>query len=122
MNSKLNELGKEGEKIASLFLKNHGYQILHENYRYKYYEVDLIAKENNTIVFIEVKRRNSKKFGYPEQFVDATKKKNLRECANHFMSQIPDLTPLRFDIISIFWPKDADVSNADIVHFKDAFY
>lgn len=122
MNSKLNDLGKEGEQLAALFLEKKGYSILNLNYRFRHYEVDLIAKKGRMVVFVEVKRRKSKKFGYPEEFVNAQKKKNLKDCANHYMSQIPDLTPLRFDIISIYWPEEATEEEADIVHFEDAFY
>lgn len=122
MKSKLNELGKEGEKLASIFLQKKGFDIICMNYRHRHYEVDIIAQHGQTIVFIEVKRRNSKKYGPPEQFVNAQKRKNLQECANHYMAQIPELTPLRFDIISIYWPEGAEEDAADIVHFEDAFY
>lgn len=122
MNSKLTDLGKEGEQLATLFLENKGYIVLNINYRYKHYEVDVIAKKGNLIIFAEVKRRNSKKFGFPEQFVNHQKKKNLKECANHYMSLIKELTPLRFDIISIYWPDGCSQDEADIIHFEDAFY
>jgi len=121
MNSKLNDLGKEGEKLALFFLKNKGYKILNTNYRYKHYEIDIIAEKEKMIVFIEVKRRQYLKYGFPEYFVDAKKRENMRICAQHYMDQIKELTPLRFDIISIYVPHQ-NIEEAVIDHFEDAFY
>jgi putative endonuclease len=72
-----NELGKRGEEIAKEYLENKGYQILKMNWRHKRAEIDLIARHEKTLIFIEVKTRSSVDFGHPEEFVDWKKEKHL---------------------------------------------
>ena len=67
--------GKEGEKIAASFLKENGYRIIETNFRCVLGEIDIVAKENGELVFIEVKTRKSEKLGYPEQSVGIKKQK-----------------------------------------------
>jgi putative endonuclease len=67
--------GKDGEQIALAFLKNSGYRICETNFRCPLGEIDIIAREKNELVFIEVKTRKSSQLGYPEQAVGARKQK-----------------------------------------------
>lgn len=117
--SKHNELGKEGEILAQIFLQNLGYIILKTNYRIGYKEIDIIAKDKNTIVFVEVKYRSNKQYGMPEDFVSYAKKEHIKAAAQRYMDNIKDLTPSRFDVISILHLPGTEPS---IFHFKDAFY
>ena len=117
--SKHNELGKEGEILAQIFLQNLGYKILHLNYRVGHKEIDIIAQQEQVIVFVEVKYRSSKQYGMPEDFISKQKKQLIQSAAQAFMDKLTSLTPCRFDVISILHlPGTAP----EICHFKDAFY
>ena len=72
------ELGKFGEDIAGKFLENIGYKIIDKNFKTKFGEIDIIAKDKNTFVFIEVKTRNSDEYGAPQLAVNNYKKKRLK--------------------------------------------
>jgi putative endonuclease len=67
--------GKEGEKIAAAYLKKNGYRIIEINFRCPIGEIDIVAKEKNDLVFVEVKTRKSIDLGYPEQAVGIRKQK-----------------------------------------------
>lgn len=95
-------LGSNGEDIAENFLKAHGCTILNRNYRCKFGEIDIIAKEGKTIVFIEVKTRRSNRFGVPEEAVDYRKQKRLRLLASTYLAKYFSLShPCRFDVYAI---------------------
>lgn len=117
--SKHNELGKEGEILAQIFLQNLGYKILHLNYRVGHKEIDIIAQYDKIIVFVEVKYRSSKQYGMPEDFVSMQKKQHIKAAAQVFMDKIQNLTPCRFDVISILHLPQQE---PEICHFIDAFY
>jgi len=107
------QIGKDGEKEAINFLKKKGYRILFTNYRNSRREIDLIVQNNDTIVFIEVKKRKNAQFGTPETFVSEGQKKRIRKAAEHFLIKENWFGDIRFDIISI--------ENNEIIHFEDAF-
>lgn len=107
--------GEKGEQLAQEYLKNKGYHILYTNWRNKRAEIDLIAKDGNVIVFVEVKTRNNTAFGHPEDFVDTRKIKKMREAADAYIEQFDWKGELRFDVIAV------EQNNA-ITHFEDAFY
>jgi putative endonuclease len=96
------ETGKEGEQIAIAYLKKNGYQICESNFRCSLGEIDIIAKEKTELVFIEVKTRNSRKLGYPEQAVGARKQKKMSQLALWYL-QKKKLTGIsaRFDVVAI---------------------
>lgn len=73
MLSRQQQFGEKGESIAERHLKKRGYKILEKNYRTKVGEIDIIAKEKNTIVFVEVKTRRSWQFGNPKGAVTPAK-------------------------------------------------
>lgn len=112
---KTSQTGINGELAAQEFLKNSGYEILLINWRFKRSEIDIIAKDGNVVVFVEVKTRNSTSFGHPEDFVDTTKIKKMQEAADAYIEQFDWKGELRFDIIAI--EKDNKIT-----HFEDAFY
>jgi len=96
------QVGKKGEEAALRFLKRKGYRILQKNYVCKMGEVDLIAKENDTLVFIEVKTRTSTTFGPPQLAVNAAKQVQLSQAALCFLKEnkLEDVRA-RFDVIAI---------------------
>ena len=96
-----NKTGETAEKMALEHLINSGFVILHQNWLFGHWEVDLIASRDDTLHFIEVKTRRTKKFGYPEE--DVTKKKvtNLINTSEEFLYLYPEWKRIQFDILSI---------------------
>lgn len=114
-----NELGKLGEDLAVAFLLKEGYTILERNFTFQKAEIDIIAqKEEDTVVIVEVKTRNSAAFGDPQEFVSKSKIKLLVKAANEYIvSQQLDVE-VRFDIIAVLKNKKEE----SLEHFENAFY
>ena len=112
-----NELGKEGELIALMFLEREGYKIRATNYRWQKAEVDIIASKDEFLVFIEVKTRSSEKFGLPEQAITPQKESLYKDAAEAYLEQNPSDFEIRFDVISIIISKE----QTKIEHFTNAF-
>ncbi len=112
------EIGNKGELLAVNYLKKKGYEILHKNYRARKSEIDLICKDANFLVFVEVKTRSKANFGNPESFVNEAKAAKIMEGAETYIFKNDWNGPIRFDIISIMLYK----KTVEIQHFKDAFY
>lgn len=96
-----NELGKQGEVMATVWLISKGYDILENNWRFGKLEIDIIACKENTLHFIEVKTRSSSRFGHPEELV--TRKKMIRfihaGSAYHRMKR--SFRRVRYNILSV---------------------
>ena len=111
-------LGKKGETAAETYLRKRGFEILKRNYRAGHKEIDLIAKEGNTIVFVEVKAGRSRSFGAPHERVDSRKQRNLIDAANDFIQKEDTADcDFRFDVLAITYRKGKE----DIDHIKGAF-
>jgi len=96
------ELGKKGEEIALRFLKKNGYRILQRNYVCKLGEVDIIAREKDTLAFVEVKTRTSTTFGPPQLAVNASKQMQLSKAALSFIKEKRlEEMKARFDVVAI---------------------
>ncbi len=110
------ELGNKGEQIASDYLKKIGYKILERNFRKRTGEIDIIAEdpEMKECVFIEVKTRKSKAFGYPEEAVDNRKLKKLIATANLWLEDKEEQM-WRIDVIAI----EIDTYTPKITHIKN---
>lgn len=92
-----------GEKIAQGFLLNKGYDILETNFYTKRGEIDIIAKKDKCIVFIEVKTRTSLKYGTPAMAVNSIKKKHIKSVAKTFLHlHRLSNSEIRFDVIEVF--------------------
>ena len=112
-----NIYGKRSEIIASEFLKNKGYKILEVNYKNKVGEIDVIAKDKDYLVFVEVKARTSQKFGHPFEAIDEIKQQKIHAVASLYMVKHGKYgTNCRFDAISIL-----GLENPEITHIIDAF-
>jgi len=116
--AKHNETGKLGEEIALKHLKKGGYLILEINWRFNKYEIDIIAKEGDTLVVVEVKTRKSEAFGAPEVFVDRRKQRFLIKAINEYIKQKNMNNEVRFDIVSVIYDNGLEKTE----HIKDAFY
>ncbi|MGM9477700.1 YraN family protein [Pedobacter sp. GSP4] len=114
-----NDLGREGEGIAKLYLEDNGYEILDENWTHGKAEVDLIAYKNGIMVFVEVKARSSVAFGEPEDFVHKAKQVQMELAANEYIEIMNHQNDIRFDIIAVTFTKD---KNYTLKHVEDAFW
>lgn len=111
------EVGNFGENLAARYLNLKGYKIIKKNFRTKFGEIDLIAKKEEILVFVEVKTRSSNKFGEPSEAVNFIKTTKIIKTANYFISyfNIFDYN-IRFDVIEIFIDKFPRIN-----HIIDAF-
>ena len=111
MNTKI--LGVEGEKQAKEFLIEKGYQILKTNYTTKLGEIDIIAKINDVTVFVEVKDRQTKRFGLPREAVTPYKQRKIRLVATQYMQshKLWD-KKVRFDCVEILGDAITHIENA----------
>lgn len=99
--AKHNETGKKGEALAAVWLEQRGYTLLHKNWRYKNWEIDIIAHKKERLHIIEVKTRTSEAYGYPEENMDAKKMQYLINAAEEYMEQDERWKQLQFDILAI---------------------
>lgn len=114
-----NELGKIGEEIAVQYLIKNGYKILCRNFYFEKAEIDIIAqKEEDTVVIVEVKTRNSDFFGDPQSFVTPKKIQRLVKAANEYIISNDLDVEARFDIIAVLKNKTQE----SLEHFENAFY
>jgi len=111
------QIGNRGEDLAVSYLKKKGYRILEKNYRVQKGEIDIIAKDKNIIVFVEVKTRNTDQYGTPQESVDKRKQRQLLKLALLYLQKrnFLDSSDCRFDVISI------NLQNNMLEHIKDAF-
>lgn len=116
------EIGNKGEDLAVEFLISNGYEILHRNWRYRKAEIDIIAKGQHGLVFIEVKTRTSSNFGKPEEFVSNHQEELIFSAAQRFMEKENYNWEIRFDIIAVLVKEQTEWKNYDIKHFKDVFH
>ncbi len=112
------EIGKKAEDMAARYLLSKGYIILKRNWRYKKAEIDIIAKQDSVLVFVEVKYRSYEHFGAPENAVDKKKESLLLDAGAAFAEEINHDWAVRFDIISLL-KKGMEFQ---IEHFEDAFF
>ncbi len=95
------ETGKKGELMAAEYLQQQGFMVLHRNWCYYHYEIDIIASKNNVLHFIEVKTRSSHHFGFPEESVSKKKLSNIMKCATQYQYLHPQWKRIQYDILSV---------------------
>jgi len=113
------QLARAGEDVAAQYLESKGYTVLHRNVRFPDGELDIVAKIGKTLIFAEVKTRNTEKFGQPYQFVSENKQRRQVAMASRFVSlcQLRGVA-VRFDILSIVLPPG---ELPKIEHIENAF-
>lgn len=111
------EFGNKAENIAARCLQNKGFAILARNYRYKRAEIDIIARKDTCLYFVEVKARKNTNFGYPEEGVTKYKQTLIKAAAENYISVHNWEDAIRFDVIAITQKKN----NIELFHFEDAF-
>ena len=111
-----NELGKWGEDLAAKFLEGQGYEILERDWKSGHRDLDIVAQDGDTIVFVEVKTRRNRLFGEPEEAIDYRKMQSLQQAINHYIKFRHLNGEIRFDIISVIGTIG---SEPEINHIKD---
>ena len=96
--------GEQGEQVAWQYLRRHGYRLVTTNYACRAGEIDIIAHEGTTLVFVEVRSRSSARYGLPLETVDEHKQQRIRLAAEHYLhSTGQQAAYCRFDVVSILW-------------------
>ncbi len=113
-------VGRQGEELAQEYLLRLGYRIVARNYRRPFGEIDIIAQDGETVVFVEVKSRHSTAFGSPLEAVDGRKQRQLSRVAQEYLHRhhLGDSTA-RFDVIAVRIHRDS--RPATIEHIQNAF-
>lgn len=111
-------LGRKGEDLAHRYLQRAGFSVLARNYRPSEgeAEVDIVARDGDTVVFVEVKSRASADFGTPDRAIDPEKERHIKAAARSYIKRAGLEDPVRFDIISVVF-----TNPPSIVHHQDAF-
>ena len=113
-------LGNKGERAAARYLRTQGFQILSRQYTSRWGELDLIALEGDSIVFVEVKTRRSNAAGHPVEAVTRDKQRRMTQQALAWLKRRKLLDRrARFDVVAIVWPSDA--KQPEITHYRNAF-
>ena len=114
-------LGAWGVAVAAEYLRKRHYKIIANGYRSRFGEIDLIAKDRKTLVFVEVKLRKNDSYAKARDYVDKRKQDKLRLTASLYLSENPCDLPARFDVIEIYAPDGTTTAHPDIYHMEDAF-
>jgi putative endonuclease len=111
------EVGSNEEELAAKYLAGKGYFIIQKNYRVRQGEIDIVARDGETIVFVEVKYRKNGSAGHPLEAVNVSKQRQICKTALFYLNQNkinPEVTPIRFDVVGIL--------GTEITHIENAFY
>ena len=111
-----NKLGRLGKTLQRLS-KTQGFIIIAMNWRHIHYEIGIVARQQNILVFVEVKTRSTFKFGFPDKSIDHKKENRLRKAAEIYIEQENLHNEIRFDIISIV----KNNFEEKVYHITDAF-
>ena len=93
--------GAGAEDAAERLLTRHGLEILARNYRTRFGEIDLVAREGATLVFVEVRLRSGARFGGAAASVTASKQRRIQHAARHYLSRLATQPPCRFDVVTL---------------------
>ena len=114
-----NETGKIGEEVACSYLKAFGYTILHINWRFHRYELDIVATNGKELVVVEVKTRSKNHMINPEDSIDRRKIRRITTATDAYIRKHNVDMPVRFDVLCLI--KD-DIAYAVDRHLEDAFF
>ncbi|MDR3269324.1 MAG: YraN family protein [Tannerella sp.] len=114
-----NETGKNGEAVACAYLKTSGYTILHTNWRYHRYELDIVATQGQELVVVEVKTRSTNPLVAPERAINAPKIARIAAAAEAYVCRYNMDLPVRFDVICLI---NNGHSCTVTEHIEDAFF
>lgn len=110
------QTGANAEHLVREYLEARGFRFLHQNYRNGKYEIDLVMRDGEYLVFIEVKARKSSCYGRPAEYVTAKKQARLITAARAYLAEFSCMDSfVRFDVAEVY------LSTGDICHIPDAF-
>ncbi|MFA5384483.1 MAG: YraN family protein [Eubacteriales bacterium] len=120
MSNQKQNLGRRGEDEAVSYLRKKGYLLLQRNYRCPLGEIDIIAREGKTLVFIEVRSRSSDRFGTPQESVNRKKILKIYKVAQYYLKAVQkEEEPVRFDVLALLFDIENQLKHLD--HIKGAF-
>ena len=112
-----NELGAWGEELAVAFLLRKGYDIIERDWKSGHRDIDIIAMQENVVVFVEVKTRRNRVFGEPEEAIDYKKLQNLRQAINYYVKSRRINREIRLDVITVVGTPEG--GPPEITHIED---
>ena len=108
--------GKKGEDIACAYLKRSGYRIMNRNYKTDVGEIDIIATDEHTVIFVEVKSRTTDGFGMPSEAVNYMKRNKINQVASQYIKKFMLFgADIRFDVIEVYLAENR------VNHIENAF-
>ena len=112
------DVGREGEQLAAEFLRKKGYKILEYNWRFGKDEIDIIAKDQDTLVIVEVKSRKASPYSDPLAAVNKAKQSFLIRATEAYIQRTNSQSETRFDVMSIIFTQNHPI----IEHIIEAFH
>ena len=113
--------GAAGEVLAARFLRDNGYIVLGGNYHTRFGEVDIIAENDEYVVFVEVKSREEDSLYRPSEAVTADKQRRIIKAALHFIAYHPNPRQMRFDVVEVVTAKGQPMKALEINHIQNAY-
>jgi putative endonuclease len=99
--------GQHGENLAAAFLERQGLEVVERNYRCRFGEIDLIARDGKILVFVEVRMRANTSFGGAAASITAVKRGKLTRAARHYLAGVARMPACRFDALLVSGPESA---------------
>lgn len=118
---KTRDVGIKGEQLAVKHLKKCGYKILSKNYKNKCGEIDIICKNKDTIIFVEVKTRTNKNYGDACEAVNLYKQKKIISVSKYYLLKNKNNLMIRYDVIEVYLEKD-NLNLIEINHIENAYW
>jgi putative endonuclease len=113
---KRKETGNAGEQLALNFLKKKGFRIVETNYRCPQGEIDIIARQKDCLVFVEVRTKANSAFGSPEESITMNKKRHLVSSANHYLQEQEKMpTSWRIDVVAVEMEQDNRLKRIELI-------
>ena len=113
--------GRLGEQLTAEYLKEKGYEIVERNFKCRFGEIDIIARNREYLTFVEVKLRKSDAFGEAREFVDARKQERIRATAALWLETHETALQPRFDVVEVYAPDGMHTKAPEIRLIEDAF-
>jgi putative endonuclease len=110
-------IGQLTESAAAEYLSNHGYQIIERNFSNRFGEIDIIVKEKNILIFVEVKAKTGIEFGLPEEMITKGKLSKIRRMANLYMQD--KILPCRIDVVAIVLDRNETITR--LTHYQNVY-
>ncbi len=121
MKSKAKVSGNAGEKFVAEFLKKKGFIISKTNFHSRFGEIDIIAENNEYLLFVEVKTRSQNSLAEPKEFVNTLKQSKIISTANYYLMYNPTTLKVRFDVAEVKLHENGGLQNVTINYIENAF-